>query len=284
MELRVNLLLNHSLLHVVIVNITSLNEVVVLKDFSCHVSSVSWIVDAGLSMDHTVELGHSFLSLGLSGFKIFIKDVISLQVVGIVNQYFSSISWAEHSTVWGVNQSIELVNLNPILVSLEILIVPVISSCLDILPLGFNFSASSRVILFAVSGVDHTVKLTNLEDISLLSSLLLIVVSLEQFIVPLFVVHEVDILTMPLNEIDSGHGCSNWLSAKPLLVHLHIVVIEVNFLVGSWIVSLVSDMEESIILRWLWHIESVFLELRVVVIPVVVINITGLNVSLIPVD
>ena len=134
-----------------------MNEVVVLKGLSGHIPSVSWIVNASLSMDHTIKLGHNFLSLGLSGFKIFIKDVISLQVVGIVNQYFSSVSGAEHSAVRGVNQSIELVNLNPILVSVKIFIVPVISSCLDILPLGFNFSASGWVILFAISGVDQAV-------------------------------------------------------------------------------------------------------------------------------
>lgn len=98
-----------------------------------------------------------------------------------------------------MNKTIELVNLNSLLVSFKILIEPVISSSLDIFPFDINLSSSIWIKLLAISGMDHTIKLTDFKNGFLLSSFLLVIEPLELFIVPLFVIHEINILTMPLN-------------------------------------------------------------------------------------
>lgn len=188
MELGFNLLLDHSLLHVIVIDVSELKEVVVLKSFPSHVSSVSWVVNASLSVDHAIERSNKLLSLGISCFKILIKDVSSLQIVGIVNQNFSSASWAEHSAIRAMNQTIELINLCSIFIPLKILVKPVISSSLDILPVNINLSSCSWVILSAICGMDHAIDLADLKNFSLLSPLLLIVESLEQLIISFLVI------------------------------------------------------------------------------------------------
>jgi hypothetical protein len=216
--------------------------------------------------------------------KICIEDISCLQVVSIVNQNFSSAGWAEHSTVRGVNQTIKLVNLNSILVSLVILIVPVVGTSLDILPLDVNLSSGGWIILLSISGVDHSIKLTDLKYFSLLGSFLFIVISLEQLIIHLFVIKEIYVLSVPLKKVHSSQGHVDWLSAESLLVSLNIEVVEVNFLVSSWVESSVPDVVESVELGRLWNVESVLLELRVVVLPVVIVQILGLKVCFIPIN
>lgn len=183
-----------------------------------------------------------------------------------------------------MNKTIELVNLNSFLVSFKILIEPVISSSLDIFPFDINLSSSIWIKLLAISGMDHTIKLTDFKNGFLLSSFLLVIEPLELFIVPLFVIHEINILTMPLNQAKILESLIDWLSTEPFLVSLDIEIVKVDFFVSFWVVSSVSNVDETIKLRNSWHVESVLLELWVVVFPVVVVRILSLHISLVPVN
>lgn len=105
-----------------------------------------------------------------------------------MNKNLFSAGRAEHSTVRGVNQTIELVNLSSVLISFKILIKPIVGSSLDIFPFNIDLSSSCWVILFTISGMDHAIKLTDLKDCPLLFSFLLSIVSLKHIIVDFFVV------------------------------------------------------------------------------------------------
>jgi len=149
-------------------------------------------------MDHTIELLNNVSFFYLGVFKIFIENVSSLNVVSVMNHYFFSIRWAEHSAVSGVDQTVELVNLSSVSVSIEVLIVPVVRLSLDVFPFNVNFSTSGRVKLFSVGGMDHTIELTHLKDLSGLLSFLFSLVSLKHIIIDFFVIDKINILTMPL--------------------------------------------------------------------------------------
>ena len=205
MELLGNFLLDHVLLHVVIIDVVELHKIIFLEGLSCKISAVSWIINASLSMDHTINNKFHICVLSLSVLKILIEDISSLKVVSIIYQNFLSASWAEHSAVIGMNQTIELVNLNSILIPVVILIVPVINSSLEVFPFSFNLSSGGWIIRKTISGMDHAIKLTDLEDFSFFFSLLLSIVSLEHVIVDFFMINKVDILTVPL-KINLSHG------------------------------------------------------------------------------
>ena len=156
-------------------------------------------------MDHTINNKFHICVLSLSVLKILIEDISGLKVVGIIYQNFLSACWAEHSAVIGMNQTIELVNLNSILIPVVILIVPVINSSLEVFPFSFNLSSGGWIISKTISSMDHAIKLTDLKDGFLFFSLLLSIVSLEHVIVDFFMINKVDILTVPL-KINLSHG------------------------------------------------------------------------------
>jgi len=78
MELLLNFLLDHVGLHVVIVDVLELNEVVILKSLSGHISAVSWVVNSGLGVNHSIKLLDNVVVLLSCVLKVLIKDISSL--------------------------------------------------------------------------------------------------------------------------------------------------------------------------------------------------------------
>jgi len=91
LEVLFNLFLDGLGLQVIIIDILELNELVVLEGLSGSISTVSWVINSSLGVDHAIELLNNVLFFKLSVLKILIKDVSSLDVVSIMNQNFFSI-------------------------------------------------------------------------------------------------------------------------------------------------------------------------------------------------